>query len=172
MFKLELDALFNRVGETLELDREIDLSDLLPDGNELFPQPGRIRGSIRNTAGVVYSDASLTAELHTVCDRCACDVVRTLKVPLVHTFVTEVENDDTDDFIILPDMVLDLDALAGEDLMLDLPSKVLCKEDCKGLCPQCGKNLNDGPCDCKAPVDPRLAGLLALLDDSGEESDN
>ena len=52
---------------------------------------------------------------------------------------------------------------AEEDVVLNLPSKVLCKDDCKGLCPQCGKNLNDGPCDCKEPVDPRLAGLLELL---------
>ena len=68
-----------------------------------------------------------------------------------------------DDYIVLPDLVLDLDALAEEDVVLNLPSKVLCKDDCKGLCPQCGKNLNDGPCDCKEPVDPRLAGLLELL---------
>ena len=168
MFKLELEGIFNRVGEHLTLDREADFSELFPDGETLFPEPAHIRGSIRNTAGVVYSDATLEADLHTVCDRCACEVVRHLTVPVVHTFVTEVQNEETDDYIILPDMTLDLDALAGEDLVLELPSKVLCKEDCKGLCPQCGKNLNDGPCDCKEPVDPRLAGLLALLEDSGE----
>ena len=86
-----------------------------------------------------------------------------LKVPMVHTFVPSVENEDQDDYIVLPDLVLELDALAEEDLVLNLPSKVLCQEDCKGLCPTCGKNLNDGPCDCKEPVDPRLAGLLDLL---------
>ena len=163
MFKVELDALFNRVGESLSLDRDIDFSELAGGETPLFPELVRLTGTIRNTAGVVYSDATLEADLHTVCDRCACEVVQHLSVPMVHTFVTEVENEETDDFIILPDMVLDVDALAGEDLVLDLPSKVLCREDCKGLCPTCGKNLNDGPCDCKEPVDPRLAALLDLL---------
>ena len=153
MFKVELEAIFNRVGEQLTLDRETTFGET----------PVHIHGVIRNTAGVVYSEATIETELHTVCDRCACDVVRPLKVPFVHTFVPEVQNEDTDDYIVLPDLVLDLDALAEEDVVLNLPSKVLCKEDCKGLCPQCGKNLNDGPCDCKEPVDPRLAGLLDLL---------
>lgn len=163
MFKVELEGLFNRAGEELTLDRTADFSDLTAGGEALFPEPVHIHGVIRNTAGVVYSDAALEADLHTVCDRCACDVVRHLRVPMVHTFVPEVQNEDTDDYIILPDLVLDVDALAEEDLELDLPSKVLCREDCKGLCPTCGKNLNDGPCDCKEPVDPRLAGLLELL---------
>lgn len=161
MFKVELDPLFNRAGASLTLDRDTELPG--------FSGPVKVRGSIRNTAGVVYSDATIETELHTVCDRCACNVVRHLSVPFVHTFVPEVSNeDDADDYIILPDLVLDVDALAEEDLVLNLPSKVLCKDDCKGLCPQCGKNLNDGPCDCKEPVDPRLAGLLSLLEDSGE----
>ena len=121
MFKVELEAIFNRVGEQLTLDRETTFGET----------PVHIHGVIRNTAGVVYSDATLETEPHT----------------------------DS----VLPDLVLDLDALAEEDVVLNLPSKVLCKEDCKGLCPQCGKNLNDGPCDCKEPVDPRLAGLLDLL---------
>ena len=163
MFKVELEALFNRVGAQLTLDRETSFGETSETGEPLFPNPVHIRGVIRNTAGVVYSDAVIEAELHTVCDRCACDVVRPLNVPFVHTFVPEVQNEDTDDYIVLPDLVLDLDALGEEDVVLNLPSKVLCKDDCKGLCPQCGKNLNDGPCNCTEPVDPRLAGLLELL---------
>ena len=63
-----------------------------------------------------------------------------------------------------PDGKLDLSQLALEDVFLSLPSKLLCKEDCKGICPQCGKNLNEGPCGCKKEVDPRLAALLDFLD--------
>lgn len=168
MFKVELESVFLRTGESLTLNRDADFSEVQENGESLFPEPVHISGAIRNTADVVYMDGLLTADLSTVCSRCACPVRKHLSVPMVHTFVTEVQNEDTDDFIILPDMVLDLDALAEEDLVLNLPSKVLCQDDCKGLCPTCGKNLNDGPCDCKAPVDPRLAGLLALLEDSNE----
>lgn len=61
------------------------------------------------------------------------------------------------------DMHFDLDELLREDILLSLPTKVLCKSDCKGLCPMCGADLNNGPCGCKKPVDPRLAVLQDLL---------
>jgi len=51
------------------------------------------------------------------------------------------------------------------EVILDLPSKHLCKDDCKGICFKCGKNLNEGECDCETrEVDPRLAKLMELLD--------
>jgi uncharacterized protein len=62
-------------------------------------------------------------------------------------------------------MRLDLDQLVEEDVNLAIPSKYLCNPDCKGLCSICGKNLNENQCDCKAPVDPRMAVLLQLLDE-------
>ncbi len=61
---------------------------------------------------------------------------------------------------------IDLSELLREQFYLALPMKPLCSEDCKGLCPQCGTNLNRETCDCKPTwEDPRLAGLKALLDD-------
>ena len=58
----------------------------------------------------------------------------------------------------------DLDPLITEDIFLDLPSKLLCSEDCKGLCPVCGKNRNEGDCGCeKQTVDPRLEILKQLM---------
>ena len=166
MFVINLEEVFNREGSSIKLDRAADLSDIRQDDRVLFPEPVKITGCIRNVAEVVFMDATIEADEHTICDRCACDLVRHLTIPMEHTFVTALENEEDDDFIVIPDMVLDLDALSREDLLLDLPSKVLCREDCKGICPQCGKNLNEGPCNCKEPVDPRLEGLLSLLDDN------
>ena len=54
--------------------------------------------------------------------------------------------------MVCEDNVLELDELVISDLLLQLPTKILCKEDCKGLCFKCGKDLNDGDCDC--PKDP------------------
>jgi uncharacterized protein len=58
-----------------------------------------------------------------------------------------------------------LDEVLTTLFILDMDTKFLCREDCAGLCPQCGKNLNDGPCGCKKPRDPRMAVLEQLLDD-------
>jgi uncharacterized protein len=75
---------------------------------------------------------------------------------------TEVEEDDLETSYYENDQI-DLSELMREQFYLALPMKPLCREDCKGLCAQCGTNLNTGTCDC-APVweDPRLAALKQL----------
>src|SRR5207244_13446979 len=57
---------------------------------------------------------------------------------------------------------IDLEPLFREQFVLAIPYAPLCREDCKGLCPQCGIDLNTGTCTCEKPVDPRLAGLKGL----------
>lgn len=61
---------------------------------------------------------------------------------------------------------IDLTPIVREEGILAIPMRVLCSEDCKGLCSQCGQNLNEASCECEADtIDPRLASLRALLDD-------
>jgi len=59
--------------------------------------------------------------------------------------------------------VLDLFGLAREQVLLTVPIAPLCREDCAGLCPHCGANLNDAPCPCNEPVDPRFSALKKWL---------
>lgn len=77
-----------------------------------------------------------------------------------------MEEEDNDDYILVDESFkLDLDELLRSDILLELPYKYLCREDCKGLCPSCGKNLNEGPCSCNLhQVDPRLEVLKKLID--------
>lgn len=74
------------------------------------------------------------------------------------------ENDD-DDYIVVKNRELDLDEFVNEEVSLSLPNKILCSEDCKGLCSKCGMSLNLKQCDCKKDVDPRMEALLQLLND-------
>ena len=99
------------------------------------------------------------------CDRCFETVSRTFTPCFSHTLVQELSSQEEDgDWILVPDGKLDLDGLLQEDILLDLPVKFLCREDCKGLCPTCGQNLNEGSCGCtQREVDPRLAVLQKLL---------
>ena len=86
-------------------------------------------------------------------------------VPVEHVLVTSLNREDNDELILVESQEIDLDELVMSDLLLTLPMKHLCREDCKGLCAQCGKNLNEGDCGCKKkPVDPRLEALRKLLD--------
>ncbi|MBO4476744.1 MAG: DUF177 domain-containing protein [Lachnospiraceae bacterium] len=81
----------------------------------------------------------------------------------------EPEEDEDDAFVncVMNDRFLDVDTLAFDALSENMPFAVYCKEDCKGLCPVCGKNLNEGDCGCSAtadePKDPRMARIADLF---------
>ena len=76
----------------------------------------------------------------------------------------EAEQERLDNQTFVEGHFLDTDKLLRQELMLRVPEKVLCKEDCKGICYRCGRNLNDGACDCKEePADLRMAAILDLL---------
>ena len=75
----------------------------------------------------------------------------------------EKQDMENDDIVLLDHDEVDLADLAGTAFILDMDTKTLCSEDCKGLCPGCGVNLNREACRCKKQVDPRLAKLAQLL---------
>ena len=106
--------------------------------------------------------------LHGVCDRCASEFLREVSYPIEAVLVQSLENeDDADEWtFLLQDGSADLDEIVNTVFILSMDSKMLCREDCKGLCPTCGKNLNDGPCACRPEPDPRLAALGKLLKNS------
>ncbi|MBO4446024.1 MAG: DUF177 domain-containing protein [Clostridia bacterium] len=165
MLEINLEPLFNGADETIDINHTLDLSDVEISDTKPFSTPAVIKGVIRNDTGIVSMNALITVLYSGNCDRCAKEVTREYSILMEHTFVTELNDNQNDEFMLVPTMRFDLEGLATEDVLLYLPSKFLCKEDCKGICPTCGKDLNDGPCGCKKEIDPRLAGLAALLED-------
>ena len=157
VFMGEVDSL--PVNETIDLS-EVDFQHIHP-----FAAPITVQGEIRSLAEVVSMHATATVEFHGVCDRCAEPFERTLTIPMEHILVTSVDNAENDDeFLLVENYRLDLTTLTEADVLLELPSKQLCRKDCKGLCPRCGQNLNNGSCDCRTEDgDPRLAVLKQLL---------
>lgn len=162
---LDLEPIFNIEGKSLDFNYSIDLSGEMLDGVYPFNQPVSIIGDVSNNAGIVelQFDADMLMDIN--CDRCAKPLKFPHKVSIGHTLVASLENEDNDDFILVNDMNFNLDELVTDDIFLNLPAKFLCNEDCKGLCPRCGADLNDGSCSCKKDVDPRLAVLQQLLED-------
>ncbi|MBR5977213.1 MAG: DUF177 domain-containing protein [Clostridia bacterium] len=165
MLEINLEPLFNGADETIDINHTLDLSDVEISDTKPFSTPAVIKGVIRYDTGIVSMNALITVLYSGNCDRCAKEVTREYSILMEHTFVTELNDNQNDEFMLVPTMRFDLEGLATEDVLLYLPSKFLCKEDCKGICPTCGKDLNDGPCGCKKEIDPRLAGLAALLED-------
>lgn len=145
--KIQLKQLFDIVGERKEIDYKIPLEEL--DGYKAvsFKTPVSINGEVENRAGIVTLKFHTSFVLNHVCDRCLKMFEREYDYDFEHTIVRDSQKED-DEHIVCENMVLDLDELAISDLLLQLPSKILCKEDCKGLCFICGQNLNEASCEC------------------------
>jgi uncharacterized protein len=135
-------------------------------------QPPRASGLVTRTGQEIRVKGRVSAELEVACDRCL-DPVR---VPVSQEFdlfylpedplagtsgETELHGRDLDFSVYQGDEV-DLDELVLEQLELALPTRLLCREGCRGLCGQCGANLNERACGCEPPVDPRWQALADL----------
>ena len=157
---LDLKKVFLNENESLSVHEDIDFSDM----QENFREPVHADITVSNRAGVAEFLAETEFKYFCVCDRCLKSVVKNFRFRFSHILIAEVPSDESDDYIQAPDYKLDTVSLLRDDILLELPSKFLCKESCKGLCPKCGKNLNEGSCSCVLhEPDPRLAVLKQLL---------
>ncbi len=162
---LQCRPLFMGEASSLPVETELDFSQVEYQGHHPFAQPIRVVGAVTARAGVVQLSAKAQLTFHGQCDRCLTSFVRSYDIPMEHTLVATLEDEENDDYILLDNYQLDLDDLVLADILLELPYKSLCREDCRGLCPLCGTNLNEGLCGCnRKSVDPRLAVLGQLLD--------
>ena len=122
-------------------------------------------GFIVNNAGALTLRGTLSASLRCVCDRCAAEFDREVSYPLDLPLASELQDEENPDYFLLDGDELDLEELLETVFILNMDTRFLCRDDCKGLCSRCGKNLNEGPCGCRTESDPRLAVLEQLLDD-------
>ena len=163
---LGLSKIIDCPGAELPFSTSVDLSDLCYGVSYPVSEPVRAEGTVRNTAGVLMMTGAVRTCLHGICDRCAGEFTRDVEIPINVVLVTELADEDNEDEWVFP---LEGDSADLEDIIrtvfvLNMDSKLLCKEDCKGLCHRCGKNLNDGPCSCQKELDPRFAALKQLLE--------
>jgi uncharacterized protein len=116
-------------------------------------------------AGGVMVTGTIAAPWHGVCRRCAEPVDGMLRIAVRERFCEpggRYGDPDDDEAYPIVDDELDLAPLVRDALALELPPTPLCTPDCRGLCVQCGTNLNEGSCGCVAPSDPRWANLDVL----------
>ncbi len=154
-------------GETSFLKFEYEMSDLPEIPDVSFTGGCKVDGNVDNRAG--YMTLSLHATLPYVssCARCLEEITGVFEVDVNMPLASEgtLNDEDTDDYIIIVNNSVDCDVQVSEAVMLEFPMRLLCKEDCEGLCDVCGKNLNHGKCTCtKKEIDPRLEILTKLLD--------
>lgn len=145
---LNLKRLYNNVGEKQDVDFSVDPDRLKEVKQYSFISPVSVKGSVYDRAGVVILDCVVDYTLDTVCDRCLKPLEKKFSFRVEHILVRET-NTDSDEYIVTSGDELDLDELVIQDILLQIPSKLLCREDCKGICPICGTDLNINECNCK-----------------------
>lgn len=162
---LELKQVFLNEGEKKSISYEFSLSELEIGGVFPFKTPIKVEAVAENRASLVDLRIHVSFGYTRNCDRCFDEFTNQINYNFTHRLVTSLVGDSDDDYIETPDYTLELDQLIMTDILLELPSKNLCKEECKGLCQKCGQNLNLGNCNCdKRIVDPRLEILKQLID--------
>ena len=145
----------------------VEEADIDPEANETVPvRPVLVVGQVRNIAGMLRLELALDTTLAAVCDRCGEVFDKPFHLDCEYLLATELEDEENDEILLLEDGTVNLGELSREVFILNMPTKLLCREDCRGLCPGCGVNLNYEVCRCKKEVDPRLAKLAQLLDRS------
>ena len=173
--KLDLRGLLAGECRTLRFEFPLDPPDDADDPGSIlfgvrFPSPMEASGEVVNSAGYMRLRLDLSLDCVAPCARCLADVAGTYRFSLEKTVATPemlegLDEDKIDEFAIVRDGFLDLDEPALSLLLSEFPSRVLCREDCRGLCPVCGRDLNEGPCACKKKeTDPRLSPLSAVLE--------
>ncbi|MBU5481762.1 YceD family protein [Blautia sp. MSJ-19] len=168
--QIHLSDITDSEGKVIQLHPELELNEIsFQMGNYPILDKVPVELKITNTGNKVLEltgNGSVTVGIP--CDRCLEEVsveipyVIDRKLDMKQSDKDRVENLDENDY--LTGMDLDVDRLVYLEVLMNWPLKVLCKEDCKGICSQCGKNLNEGPCGCiEEPKDPRMAAISDIF---------
>lgn len=162
---LDLKELFAVEGAGRDFDYEIDLSGYELSRGEYPLGKVAVNGRVENRVGVVLLRFHTSFVYRSKCDRCERAIAEPTQYDFSFVLVSKLEGEGSDDMVLVENKELDLDELVTSNIVLNLPMKHLCKTGCKGLCPICGKDLNEGVCGCvQEDTDPRLEALKKLID--------
>ena len=132
-----------------------------------------------NVGPLLLLRGRLQAVLVLTCVRCLGEAEQPVEIDVEEEFASEHTSADVDtidrdepEASAISEYVLDVSELVRQQVMLTLPMGFLCSPDCRGLCPSCGQNLNQGSCECRLPgTDSRWAKLGEILDEAAGETD-
>lgn len=170
--KVDLSRLLDRTVYKIDLNQSILFEDIKVDNDRdiKFVGPIKLVGSIYKTDEGIFLSANVEYQYSENCARCLKDftnkVETVLSGRLVEKSKKEIKDHESDEPLIYHEGEgLNLSEPIVTSILLSLPMKSLCDYNCKGLCKKCGKDLNQGDCDCiEDNVDPRLTKLRQLFD--------
>lgn len=165
------------VGTSLTEEIDEEQVQLDNDLQVIGPVTGHIR--MRRTNQCILVDGWVDLTLKLTCTRCLTEFEQPIHVPFEERFYPTIDvitglpvprSDEDDVFYIDAHHQLDLTEAIRQNILVNIPMATLCKEDCAGLCAQCGHNLNEGPCDCQPEVEDERLSILRTWLQNGTHS--
>lgn len=171
---IDLSGILKDVGGVIKVCGKAELDNTEFLGEEfVFPDGLTVDGKITNNTKSLHFTADVSGRMLVHCARCMEKIEKNVEFEISEFLVREEQAEqisDDDDAVVFAGEEIDIDELIVNNFLINVPGKYLCSEDCKGLCPKCGKNLNLGVCDCSDDeIDPRWAALAEIIKNSETE---
>ena len=158
---IDVSKILKNSGESIEISGEVVLSEEKSvKGAPVFKELG-FSGKVTNIGGVLELKVKASGKYSVPCSRCLKELERDFEEEFSEILVSsDTADESTDDAVVFTGHEIDISEIIEANVYLFLPSVFLCREDCKGLCPKCGTDLNEKECTCADDeIDPRWEAL-------------
>lgn len=166
--KIDLSRLIDRTVSKIDFEHSFDLSKIQSASGEIvLAKPVIVKGSVYKTNDDLYLSANISYEYYENCARCLKEFINRVDTVLSGRLMETSQSLGTDDEFVFyyENDQLEIKEQVIASIILSLPMKSLCNDNCRGLCLVCGKDLNIEECSCDIQeIDPRLAKLKDLFD--------
>jgi DUF177 domain-containing protein len=168
--RIELENLEGGKGDFAHVYKPDDLNPV--DERVSLTQPATVSGKVRLAGNEVFVNGHVEARAQVECDRCLQPVETPVNADFALEYISGSEYESSEaaeltetemSVSVFDGKAIDVDEIVKEQILLAVPTRMLCREDCKGICPECGTDRNTGDCNCATnDIDPRWAALKNL----------
>ena len=144
----------------MQVSGVVDLGDFTIADDILFASPVEVLGYVRNFGGEIEINLDIKSDYRLTCARCLKAFEKSMTVNMVEVLNSE----DNRDYLVPDQNKVDITEAVKTNLLINLYDRYICSENCKGLCPVCGADLNETTCNCETEeIDPRFEVLKKFL---------
>ena len=163
--KVQISDIVSGKDRNKKIDYEFEIPQFDFEGTKIKSAGScHVDGVISANDDILMLNAEIKVNLEIICSRCLDTFIYPIDIDIEERFTTNTESQD-DEVVVVFDDVLDITEIVETSIISTLPIKRLCKDDCKGLCQECGCNLNFNTCSCNnEDVDIRFEALRGLFD--------
>ncbi len=166
---IDVSSILKEVGGRVEVSGNINVDNIDFLGESFHFNSLIIEGEFVNNGKSLILSAHVKAEVNVLCARCRKPITCPIEYDIDETFIQGYDGED-EDIYVFTGHEIDVDEVVYNNFFMNASGKYLCSEDCKGLCPKCGADLNMGDCGCSDDdIDPRWEKLISIMNNTEKE---